>query len=80
MDLHVASGFIYWADNSVYSEKGIFRANTDGGYFSSVVLSGIGRRGIHGLAVDWIAGIKPLNLPFIHLLSLQGDSRSMNIK
>lgn len=56
VDLHIESGFIYWADNSVLSDKGIFRANRDGGYFSSVIISGIGSGGIHGLAVDWIAG------------------------
>ncbi|XP_028331825.1 low-density lipoprotein receptor-related protein 2 [Gouania willdenowi] len=57
LDLHIASGFLYWTDNSTSSSyKGIFRAKTDGGYFSRVVSTGVGRRGIQGLAVDWIAG------------------------
>lgn len=58
LDLHIASGFLYYTDNSTYtSYKGIFRTKTDGGYYSRVVSSGIGRRGIQGIAVDWIAGI-----------------------
>lgn len=63
LDLHIESGFVYWTDNSTsIAYKGIFRARTDGGSYSSVVNSGIGRRGIQGLAVDWIAGMKLLSL------------------
>lgn len=64
LDLHVASRFIYWTDNSTYSSyRGIYRARTDGGYYSNLITSGIGTGGIQGIAVDWIAGKKHL----IHL-------------
>lgn len=61
VDLHFASGYVYFTDNGTSnSYKGIFRSKTDGGYYSMVVHSGVGERGIHGIAVDWIAGTKPL--------------------
>lgn len=67
LDLHVASGYVYFTDNGTStSYKGIFRSKTDGGYYSMVVHSGIGKRGIQGIAVDWIAGTKP----FTHFLIL----------
>ncbi|XP_053722161.1 low-density lipoprotein receptor-related protein 2 [Synchiropus splendidus] len=57
LDLHIASGFVYWTDNSTsISYRGIFRAKTDGGHYKAVVNSGVGRRGIQGIAVDWISG------------------------
>ena len=57
LDLHVASRYIYWIDNSPSgSYRGIFRAQTDGGSFTPVVNQGIGRGGIQGMAVDWISG------------------------
>lgn len=81
LDLHIASGFVYFSDNSTStSYRGIFRVNTDGGYYSRVINSGIGRGGIQGLAVDWIAGMKPPTHPFFHPLPLQGGSRSKDIK
>lgn len=75
LDLHIESGFVYWTDNYTSTTyRGIFRANTDGGSYSTVVNSGVGRGGIQGLAVDWVAGMKPLNHPtFIHS---QGLSRN----
>lgn len=58
LDLHIASGFVFWTDNSTStSYRGIFRTKTDGGGFGSVINSGVGRRGIQGFAVDWIAGL-----------------------
>lgn len=81
LDLHIASGFVYFTDNSTStSYRGIFRVNTDGGYYSRIINSGIGRGGIQGLAVDWIAGMKPPTHPFFHPLPLQGGSRSKDIK
>ncbi|TDG98033.1 hypothetical protein EPR50_G00214030 [Perca flavescens] len=57
LDLHIESGFLYWTDNSTSTSfRGIFRAKTDGGHYSTVLNSGVGRGGIQGLAVDWIAG------------------------
>lgn len=69
VDLHIESGYLYFTDNgsSTYS-KGIFRGKSDGGYFNSVVSSGVGIRGIPGIAVDWIAGMKkPTNSPFLFI-------------
>jgi len=72
LDLHIESGFVYWADNSTStSYKGIHRAKIDGGSYSTVLNSGVGKGGIQGLAVDWVAGMKPPNFPVIHPLSLQ---------
>lgn len=70
VDLHIASGYVYFTDNGTStSYKGIFRSKTDGGYYSMVVHSGVGNQGIQGIAVDWIAGMKPL-IHFLFLLSL----------
>lgn len=65
LDLHIESGFVYFTDNSTTTAyRGIFRVNTNGGYYSIVVNTGIGKRGIQGLAVDWVAGMKPSTHPF----------------
>uniref|UniRef100_A0A3P8PJI2 EGF-like domain-containing protein n=1 Tax=Astatotilapia calliptera TaxID=8154 RepID=A0A3P8PJI2_ASTCA len=56
VDAHIKSGYVYWTENSTYSTyKGIFKARTDGGHYTRVLPSGVGVRGIQGLAVDWIA-------------------------
>lgn len=58
MDLHIQSGFVYYTDNSTStSYKGIYRTKTSGGYTMRLISTGIGRLGIQGLAVDWIAGM-----------------------
>lgn len=58
MDLHIQSGFVYYIDNSTFtSYNGIYRSKTSGGYTTRVISSGIGKLGIQGLAVDWIAGM-----------------------
>ncbi|TNN64423.1 Low-density lipoprotein receptor-related protein 2 [Liparis tanakae] len=58
VDVHMASGFIYWCDfsSTVASQNGVWRIKPDGSGFQSVVTSGIGRNGIRGIAVDWAAG------------------------
>ncbi|XP_043931281.1 low-density lipoprotein receptor-related protein 2 [Protopterus annectens] len=58
VDVHVASGFIYWCDfnSTVASQNAIRRAKPNGSYLRNVVSSGIGRNGIRGIAVDWAAG------------------------
>lgn len=72
VDLHVASGYLYFTDNGTStSYKGIFRSKTDGGYYSMVVHSGVGKRGIHGIAMDWVAGTKPLINLFSYSLSFR---------
>ncbi|KAM9425856.1 low-density lipoprotein receptor-related protein 2 [Pholidichthys leucotaenia] len=56
LDVHIESGYVYFTDNSTSSTyNGIFKIRTDGGVYSRILPSGVGRRGIHGLAVDWIA-------------------------
>uniref|UniRef100_A0A3B4FXS2 Low-density lipoprotein receptor-related protein 2 n=1 Tax=Pundamilia nyererei TaxID=303518 RepID=A0A3B4FXS2_9CICH len=58
VDAHIKSGYVYWTENSTYSTyKGIFKARTDGGHYTRVLPSGVGVRGIQGLAVDWIANL-----------------------
>ena len=62
LDLHIQSGFVYWTESSIYtSYRGIFRAKTNGGGYRRVVTSGVGQKGIQGLAVDWIAGMNLFN-------------------
>ncbi|XP_021094201.1 low-density lipoprotein receptor-related protein 2 isoform X1 [Heterocephalus glaber] len=58
VDVDVASGFIYWCDfsSSVDSYNAIRRIRPDGSSFTNIVTSGIGRNGIRGIAVDWVAG------------------------
>ncbi|XP_066544684.1 low-density lipoprotein receptor-related protein 2a isoform X1 [Amia ocellicauda] len=58
VDVHMASGFIYWCDfsNSVPYQNGIRRIKPDGSSFRTIVSSGIGRNGIRGIAIDWVAG------------------------
>lgn len=60
----MASGFIYWCDfsSTVAIQNGVRRIKPDGSGLRSIVTSGIGRNGIRGIAVDWVAG-----MPFIHL-------------
>lgn len=63
MDLHIESGFVYWSTNGSSSYyKSIYRAKTDGAGNTEIIDSGIGIRGIQGLAVDWIAGMNSLLL------------------
>lgn len=60
---------MYWTDNSTSaSYRGIFKAKTDGGGYSNVITSGVGRGGIQGLAVDWVAGMKPNTIKCINLI------------
>ncbi|XP_057682782.1 low-density lipoprotein receptor-related protein 2 [Corythoichthys intestinalis] len=56
LGLHIESGYIYWIDNGTSSSyKGIYRSKTDGSNVQKVVSGGIGRGGIQGIAVDWVA-------------------------
>ncbi|XP_051771492.1 low-density lipoprotein receptor-related protein 2 [Ctenopharyngodon idella] len=67
LDMHIASGFLYWIDNSTYSSyRGIYRTKTDGSRYSTVI-SQLGTGRIQGLAVDWIAG----NLYFTNAFTSQ---------
>ncbi|XP_072435639.1 low-density lipoprotein receptor-related protein 2a isoform X3 [Chiloscyllium punctatum] len=57
VDVHIASGFIYWCDFSVASSRNaIRRIKPDGSSFQSILVTGIGQNGIRGIAVDWVAG------------------------
>lgn len=70
VDVHMASGFIYWCDfsSTVASQNGVWRIKPDGSGFQSVVTSGIGRNGIRGIAVDWAAGMMLCQLPNMFVL------------
>ncbi|XP_069081387.1 low-density lipoprotein receptor-related protein 2 [Pleurodeles waltl] len=58
VDVHMPSGFIYWCDfsSSTAAQNGIRRIKPDGSSFRTIVGSGIGRNGIRGIAIDWVAG------------------------
>ncbi|CAL8343601.1 unnamed protein product, partial [Boreogadus saida] len=58
IDVHMASGFIYWCDfsSAAASQNGVRRIKPDGSGFEGVVTTGIGRNGIRGIAVDWASG------------------------
>lgn len=72
VDLHIQSGFVYYIDNSTYtSYKGIYRTKTSGGYTMRLISSGIGKLGIQGLAVDWIAGMMSTSFLLLLLLSIR---------
>lgn len=71
VDLHIQSGYVYYIDNSTSdSYKGIYRSKTSGGYTMRLISSGIGKYGIQGLAVDWIAGmiLSSLLLPLLSVI------------
>ena len=59
IDVHVAKRHIYWCDhgNKDSVGGGLHRVGTDGAGYQRIISSGIGVKGIRGLAVDWIAGI-----------------------
>ena len=50
---------IYWCGKNSSSGGGIYRVHPDGSGFTDVVSTGIGRRGIRGIAVDWVASKYP---------------------
>ncbi|XP_068936741.1 low-density lipoprotein receptor-related protein 2 isoform X2 [Petaurus breviceps papuanus] len=58
VDVHVPAGFVYWCDfsSTVASQNGIRRIKPDGSNFRNIITNGIGRNGIRGIAVDWVAG------------------------
>uniref|UniRef100_A0A8U8BUY5 Low-density lipoprotein receptor-related protein 2 n=1 Tax=Geospiza parvula TaxID=87175 RepID=A0A8U8BUY5_GEOPR len=58
VDVHMPSGFIFWCDfsSTVSSQNAIRKIKPDGSYFRNVVTNGIGRNGIRGIAIDWVAG------------------------
>ncbi|XP_041433100.1 low-density lipoprotein receptor-related protein 2 isoform X2 [Xenopus laevis] len=58
VDVHMPSGYIYWCDfsSTVGAYNGIRRVKPNGSSFRNIVTGGIGRNGIRGIAVDWVAG------------------------
>ncbi|KAJ3607378.1 hypothetical protein NHX12_024429, partial [Muraenolepis orangiensis] len=68
LDVHIESNFVYWTENSTSTySRGIYRAKTDGSQYSRFLHTGVGRGGIQGIAVDWIAG----NLYFTNAFTRQ---------
>ncbi|XP_041374759.1 low-density lipoprotein receptor-related protein 2-like [Gigantopelta aegis] len=61
IDVHVKEGLIYWTDLIVKKKNrkqqlgGISRIKPDGTGFEEIITYGIGKNGIHGVAIDWIA-------------------------
>ena len=53
--VHMRNNSIYWSGRNGSSGGGIYRTHPDGSGFTSVVSTGIGRRGIRGIAIDWVA-------------------------
>uniref|UniRef100_F7CLL4 Low-density lipoprotein receptor-related protein 2 n=1 Tax=Monodelphis domestica TaxID=13616 RepID=F7CLL4_MONDO len=58
VDVHMPSGFIYWCDfsSTVRSQNAIRRIKPDGSSFRNIITNGIGRNGVRGIAIDWVAG------------------------
>ncbi|XP_010219077.1 PREDICTED: low-density lipoprotein receptor-related protein 2, partial [Tinamus guttatus] len=58
VDVHMPSGFIYWCDfsSTAPSQNAIRKIKPDGSNFRNVITNGIGRNGIRGIAIDWVAG------------------------
>ena len=50
---------IYWCGKNSSSGGGIYRIHPNGSEFTDIVSTGIGRRGIRGIAVDWVASKYP---------------------
>ncbi|XP_067405392.1 low-density lipoprotein receptor-related protein 2 isoform X6 [Emydura macquarii macquarii] len=87
VDVHMSSGFIYWCDfsSTVSSQNAIRKIKPDGSYFRNVITNGIGRNGIRGIAIDWIAGNLYftnafLTETFIEVLRLNTTYRRVLIK
>ena len=59
LDVHMKNNSIYWCGKNSTSGGGIYRVHPDGSGFTDVVSTGIGRRGIRGIAVDWVASKYP---------------------
>ena len=53
---------IYWCGSNSTSDSGIYRVHPDGSGFAEVVTTGIGRQGIRGIAIDWVARKYPLHI------------------
>ncbi|XP_040583657.2 LOW QUALITY PROTEIN: low-density lipoprotein receptor-related protein 2 [Lepeophtheirus salmonis] len=47
--------WIYWVDNEIDGFRGIYRIRPDGTQLSHIIEEGIGKSGIRGIAIDWIA-------------------------
>ncbi|XP_071103874.1 low-density lipoprotein receptor-related protein 2-like [Haliotis cracherodii] len=89
VDVYMAGKFIYWADAAPPGKSskrgGVRRIKTDGSGMEDVINSGIGRGGIHGVSVDWIAqNIYFTNAfaveTFIEVSRLNGSHRRVIVK
>lgn len=47
--------WIYWVDFEIDGHNGVYRIRPDGSEMTHVIKDGIGKSGIRGIAVDWIA-------------------------
>lgn len=56
--INVATRHIVWAEGELKDNTGgIGQVRPDGSDFTRIITSGIGRKGISGVAIDWIAGM-----------------------
>ena len=53
--VHMRNNSIYWCGRNTSSGGGIYRTHPDGSGLTNIVSTGVGRRGIRGIAVDWVA-------------------------
>ena len=51
-------GFVFWCDFKEDKAKaaGIYRIRPDGSDGKGIIRSGVGSKGIRGIAIDWLAG------------------------
>ncbi|XP_014669426.1 PREDICTED: low-density lipoprotein receptor-related protein 2-like isoform X2 [Priapulus caudatus] len=81
--VHVAEKWIYWCNFDDKGDKnGIHRMHPDGSNLEDIVTSGIGKNGIRGLAVDWIAGNVYFTnagsrFTYLEVMKLNGSDRTV---
>lgn len=58
IEVSMSERAIYWSSYTSSAEgNGIKSIKTDGSGLRDVITEGVGKRGISGLAIDWLAGI-----------------------
>ena len=77
--------WIYWVDFEVDGHNGIYRIRPDGSEQQHVIKDGIGKSGIRGIAVDWVAKNMYFSNAFPHetyieVCWLEGSNRKVIYK
>ena len=55
MDFHSEENWIYWVDFEEGKHNGIYRVQPDGTDRQHIIKDGIGKSGVRGIAIDWVA-------------------------